>query len=165
MIDFLVKKLGGLNYQLLLHLISENRIEFVNTRLLGALGMTTYTKIYVDLDQLSGIPANIVYFIFLHEIYHYKRYQELGKKFHVDLFSSTNFSKFHSFVVEEERAADNYGRLKFREFNGIDYPVEYTQMLDDPNKQKRYERNTRMLFGKVKNETDLDNLYNKFILN
>lgn len=163
--EFLVKKLGRLNYQSLLHLIRKNRIELVPVKLAGAYGMTTPDRIYVDLDELKKLPDNVVFFVILHEIFHYKRYQVLGKKYFVEIFSSSDFNTLHQHILKEEQAADRYGRLIYRKFNGADYPVEFTQMLDDPYKQERYEKNTRMLFGQIKNEANFDTFWNKFIVN
>src|SRR3954470_22769223 len=108
--DFLVKKLSKLNYQALFSLIGENRIEFIPVRLAGAYGMTLPDRIYVDLYEFRRLPDIVVYFVLLHEIFHYKRYQELGKQHFINELSNPIFEELHNHIVEEELAADAYGR-------------------------------------------------------
>jgi hypothetical protein len=163
--DFLVKKLSKLNYQALFSLIGENRIEFIPVRLAGAYGMTLPDRIYVDLYELRRLPDNVVYFVLLHEIFHYKRYQQLGKQHFINQLSNPNFEELHNHIIDEEMAADKYGCEMYRLFNGQDYPVQLTQMLDDPYRRSMYEKNTKAFFGQIKSEADFDNFWNKFIVN
>lgn len=162
--DFLVNKLSKLNYQALLDLIDENRIEFESVILAGAYAMTTPDRIYVDLYELRRLPDNVVYFVILHEIFHYKRYQELGKQHFINELSNPILEELHNHIIGEELAADAYGRKMYHFFNGQDYPIELTQMLEDPYNRERYEKNTKAFFGQIKNEVDFDNFWNKFIV-
>jgi hypothetical protein len=162
--DFLKVKLSKLNYSALLLLIKENNIELVNTKILGAVGITTPEKILLDQSKLNCYPSNIVHFAVLHEIFHYKRIKLLGKAAIVKQFSNTNFEEFHEHLVKEEIGADRYGRLMFFKFNRTEYPIELTQQLHYESYANRYKRLSKQVFGLVKTEADYDKLFEEFII-
>ena len=161
-IDFLEKKHGDLDFKCLVSIMKESGIPFYNKRLREAIGLTSFTCIYVDLDKLTHKYNYdmLIYFVFLHEMCHFKRISKYGVKHFVTMLSDEDFNSFAEHLLYEEVLADRYASLMFKILNGTQYPKYLTQNLDDKNNRADYKSKSRELFGHVKND---ENNYNKVI--
>ena len=143
-----------LNFIKLLDFINDSNIPIVNSKIVSALGMATYYKIYLDLDNIANHPPILRYFIILHEIGHYKRLQKKGLEYHLHKLSSTNVNILYNHILNEEIIADNYGMFAFKRLTGVEYPYEMTQQLKDYENKVKFIDTAYSLIGKLNGTED-----------
>jgi hypothetical protein len=154
-----------LNFIRLLSFINDNDIPIVDSKLINAIGMATYYKIHLDLDNLNFQLPLLRYFIILHEIGHYKRLHKKGLEFHLHKLSSSNVNMLYKHLLNEELIADNYAMFTFRRLTGAEYPYEMTQQLKEYENKVKYMDTANSFIGKLENNEDsYKSMINQYII-
>jgi hypothetical protein len=156
---------SDLNFIKLLEFINGSNIPVVDSKLINAIGMATYYKIHLDLDDLDFQPPLLRYFIILHEIGHYKRLQKKGLEFHLHKLSSSNVNILYKHILNEEIIADNYGMFAFRRLTGTEYPYEMTQRLKEYENKVKFMDTAHSFIGRLQNNEDsYKSMINQYIV-
>lgn len=147
---------SDLNFAGVFDILEETNITIENSELNEALGLATLYGLHIDISKMKEryIPEQLILFIILHEIAHYKRMLKFGKQYYLNLLSRTDFESFFDSVIEEEVFADRWASLMYYKLNGKVYPKFMTQQLDKPEVQKKYRHNASKLFGVVDNDEE-----------
>lgn len=143
-----------LNFIKLLDFINDSNIPIIDSKIVGALGMATYYKIYLDLENITNQPPMLRYFIILHEIGHFKRLQKKGLEYHLHKLSSSNVETIYTHILNEETIADNYGMFAFKRLTGNKYPYEMTQQIKEYENKLRYIDTAHSLIGRLNGTED-----------
>jgi len=153
----LLEKHGKLDFNALLAFMENTGINYQNRRMRGPMGLATYYTIYVDLEYINQYPDNLLYFIILHEIAHYKRIERMGgKEGVIKMLSIEDFDVFCEHVIGEEIFADRYACFVYQILTKTMFPRGATQNLHIKGIQDRYkEKSAIHLFGVVKNNEDV----------
>ena len=153
----LLEKHGKLNFKALLDFMESTGINYQNRKMRGPLGLATYHTVYINLDAINIYPDNLLYFIILHEIGHYKRIERMGGKDGViKMLSIEDLDAFCEHIIGEEIFADRYACFLYQILTKAKFPREATQNLHIKYVQERYkERSAILLFGKVKNNEEI----------
>ena len=99
-------------------------------------GFTTPDKIFINSNVPHGLGFELMYYICLHELAHYKRFQKLGADYHFGIMGAGSFEAFAEHVINEEIFADRYAMLMF--YLGNKKHARYSQHLDHPMVQDEY---------------------------
>lgn len=157
---------SDLNFEGLLSWMETNGVPYKNRKLRGPIGLAAFDGVYVNLDFALNYNPNLLFFVILHETAHYKRITKMGKANVIKFLSDENFDNFFDHVVNEEIIADRYGCFVFRLLNGVEFPKQATQRLEDRYRREQYKSTARVLFGKINNsEEKYNELLNSFIIN
>jgi hypothetical protein len=153
-------------FEPILEFMENSGIDFRNKRLNGPLGVATYYCVFIDLVRLTnGFNNNLIAYIILHEVGHYKRIAKMGKEGIIKNLSLEDFNEFCKFVINEEIVADRYSSFVVYLLTKELYPREATQQLHREDRQKRYKHSVRTLFGIVKNnEENYKGLLERFVV-
>lgn len=163
-IDDLSKK-SDLDFTKLLTLINDNDINIFGDELVNAFALTTFYEIYLNLRLMKSLSCDMVYFIILHEICHYKRIQKLGKPYHLNKLSENDIHVLHCHIVDEEIISDKYASFVFRLLNNKTFPYEKTQKLNDVINHFKFYSVAESIHGKIQNsEENYMQLINNFIV-
>jgi hypothetical protein len=173
MLDDAVKKFllnkeetSHLNFKLLHSWLTTLKVNIINSSIKNASALSTFNVIYVDLEHLNKhYKDDLIFFIFIHEIAHYKRMCKLGKEKILANLSLNDFDLFSDNIVSEELIADRYASLLFYIFNGILYPREKTQRLTETFFKTIYKKNTIKYFNVINNSEENYNNFIKKIIN
>ena len=140
-------------------------VDIANAKLTKSIyGLTLHNRIYVDIDGISrNMGNNYLLFIILHELAHYKKIKTMGKDWYLNFNLKYNFEEYFRAYKFEEDFANRWAtymmdKLFTIEINHKDIDYEtypYNEFIKS---------NYNMLRGYVKNEDELDNYLNNFIL-
>lgn len=156
---------SNLDFLKLITFINENDIPIFSNELVSAFGIATFYGIHLDIRLLKTISHDIVFFIILHEIGHYKRIVKKGKQYHLHCLSDNNIDNLYNHILIEEMIADRYGSLVFRLLNGTTYPYEKTQRLRSISNQFKFYTTAQQMYNMVQNdEKKYNELINNFII-
>ena len=155
-----------LKFNLLYNWLTKINVTITNSKLKNASALSTFDTIYIDLNQLNQYYKDeLIYFIFIHEIAHYKRMCKLGKDKILFNLSLNDFDLFSDSIISEEIIADRYASLLFYKFNGVLYPREHTQRLTENFFKTIYKKNTIKYFNVINNSEENYNNFIKKIIN
>lgn len=156
---------SNLNFNGLIELIERDNIKINFTKLNGPFGLATYFGVFVDIETiLSGFPPDILFFTILHEIAHYKKIMGNPLDDLITILSNKDVDSFVEEVITEERFADRYASILFFKLNQKTYPNYWTQELEKEYKREKYKKEIiPLLFGKINNKDDYNNLVEKLL--
>src|ERR1039458_4209361 len=104
-----INKKGHIDLKPLIDLMEVSKIKFVNCVLDGPFAMATHLGIYMDVDNIvSSFNSNMIWFVVLHEMAHFRRIQKMGKDKVLEMFSLEDFDMFSDHIINEEIIADRY---------------------------------------------------------
>lgn len=150
-----------LNFKGLLKVLENRDVIVKNKKLCGVAGMTTFDCIYIDLECLDyGYPSTVKFFVFLHELGHYKRIEKYGKEFFINKLSSDNPRELFEYLILEEDVANRYAKLLYRKINKESFPEHLFNQINSTNRKATYMEYAKELVGKVQNNEDN---YNKLM--
>jgi len=92
--EHLSKLQGEYDFISLLNFCEQHKINLKAARIKDGLGFACRRCIYLDINKLATHQTKMVYWLILHEVYHYKRIKKMGVKKMVKDFSDTNFETF-----------------------------------------------------------------------
>lgn len=163
--EFLLNQNARINLVKLIEFMESTGIEFSDKILLGPSGMTTYERIYLNMDRLRKTHIKKVVYIILHEIGHFKRIVKFGgKDVVIAKLSYDDFNKFFDDIINEEVIADRYACFTYQILMDETYPREATQRLDLMCNKAQYVHTARLIFGVIKNkEENYKALFESFI--
>lgn len=152
---------SDLNFKGLINHLNDSDIVFKNNRLRNACGMTTFECIYIDIEALKwGFSDELVFFIFLHEMGHYKRIIKYGKNFFIGHLSNNNKTSLFEYLMLEEDIADRYASHLYNKLNGKNIPTYISDILNSSNRKQSYCLAASDLVGRVNND---ENNYKKIM--
>lgn len=130
--DKIISLGDGINIDLrpITHIIHKIDAEVVDASIVGgAMGFTIPDKIYLDLNKLEEFYNNkkeLIPFIILHEIAHYKRFSnpDLDLKDKTKNISLMTESEYCYMVITEELFADRWASLMYYVIYKNDLPTE-----------------------------------------
>jgi len=159
MVDEVIKivlkeKHGELNFNGLLEFMEFSSIDFKARKLRGPMGIATYFCIYLDMDKIDTYHDQMLFFVILHEIAHYKRIAKVGKEHIIKMLSLEDFEEFCTHVITEEIIADRYGCYVFYLLNKNIFPRGATQQLDIDYRRIQYKNTAKYLFGQIQNNEE-----------
>jgi hypothetical protein len=156
---------SDLNFIKLINFIKESNIPFFSNELVSAFGIATFYGIHLDIRLLKTISYDMVYFIILHEIGHYKRIIKKGKQYHLHCLSDNNIDNLYNHILIEEIIADKYGSLVFRLLNNINFQYEKTQQLNSIQNQFKFYPLAQSMCNIIQNDEEkYIKLVNDFIV-
>ena len=155
---------SDLNFSSVFNILEESNITIDNSVLNDGLGLATLYGLHIDVDKIRSkhLPHDLIFFIILHEIAHYKRMLKFGKERYIKLLSRSDFESFFDGLIDEEVFADRWASLMFYKLNNKIYPRYKTQQLDKSEAQIQYRVHAYRLFGVVDNDEEN---YKKLIKN
>lgn len=146
---------SDLNFKGLINHLNDSGITFKNNRLRNASGMTTFECIYIDIEALKwGFSDELVFFIFLHEMGHYKRILKYGKIHTLNNLSINDETSLYEYLMTEEDVADRYALHIYYKLNNKKTPSYIIEMLSSYGRKQQYRSGAKVLIGKVKNDED-----------
>ena len=143
-----------LNFEGLFDLLETHnvRIRFVEFKV-NAVGIATFDCIYVNLNFLHRI--DIIYYTILHEMGHYLRINRFGFEYYVEHFLNNTIEDFFKYVINEEIIADRYAGFVGHYLNKDNTCFRnYSQGLEDVNKQEEYKELIEDLFDSIPKDYD-----------
>lgn len=152
MIDKSIKTKLGSEFDTILSFMGKTGIDFKDRELRGPYAMTTYYCIYLDIDKMLRFKRDMITYIILHEIGHYKRIAKIGKEQMIKSLSIKKLHEFSNHVIFEEIFADRYARLQYKWLYKELLPINLTQQLENPDNKTKYGIIIKQLFGIIDND-------------
>ena len=150
-IEFLKENDTDHNWGGLYELYKEVKVEFVAFKV-EALAMATFEGVYINTD-IDEYNYNMIYFVFLHELAHYKRFVKMGIEYHMNQLSLEDWDMFKDSMVYEEMIADNYALHCYRVLNSKTYTGWYQELHLAHNKDQ-YGHGVEFIFGQIENDKE-----------
>lgn len=142
-------------------------INFIDTNMVepGPYGIASFYGVYLDIDRIiNRFGCEMISYIFLHEIGHFKRITKMGKEHVLSMLSHDDFYVFSDHIIEEEMIADRYAVFVYKKLTKNILSREITQQLNIKYNRDKFVLNNTRLFGNIKNnEESYMNFLNNFI--
>lgn len=165
-ITYLSEIKSDLKFQRLLEHLKASGVIFKNKRLRGVSGMTTFDCIYIDVETIKcGFAHELVYFIFLDELAHYKRVSKYGKDYFLNRLSNNDATTLYEYLMLEEDIADRYALMLYNKFNEKSIPSYLNVVLKSQDRKSSYALTAKELVGQINNdEKNYNRLMESYIL-
>jgi len=167
MLEPIKEKLRNLNcgpdLDVILCFMESTGINFIDTKIHGPYAIATFYSIYLDIDKIiNRFGCDMVSYILLHEIGHFKRISKMGKTYVLSMLSDDDFYVFSDHIVEEEMIADRYAVFVYNELTKNKLSREITQQLNFKVNRDEFVLSNTRLFGEIKNNEES---YREFLNN
>lgn len=160
----LLEKLKNEKFRPVLNFMKETKIEFKLVDCNNVfMGMATFKRIYLS-EKLLNENDDIIIFVILHEIAHFRRFEKFGIEKALENLSNTDFEIFFNHLIDEEIFADRYACFIFNKLYCRTFNRQRTQQLHLEYNKNRYKNQAKQLFKLIENNMDsYNNAINKFV--
>lgn len=138
-----------LNFNGLFDLLKEKNIplKFVEFKI-NAVGVATFDCIYININYIHRI--DIIYFVLLHEMAHFRRISKRGFQWYLDNFINNTLENFNELIINEEIIADRYADIIGGILNkGYSEFHSYNQKLTNQENVEKYKEVIEGLFNTI----------------